>query len=168
MPLSGQRQTLRVRMRTPACGLSIIFVLAMQRCSDSGKYRRLMVKHSSNRSVRPAAADGYSRSSHSASFFSRAMPPLASSRFQVWSQASCARQSEIIPGCFRSKEYFELRDFGRYLSRKDKPRVVTLESDTTLLVQRHKEREERFKGKLKRQAQKLGYKLVPTSEEPAA
>lgn len=61
-----------------------------------------------------------------------------------------------------------LRDFGRYQSRKDKPRVVTLEYDTTLLVQRHKEREERFKGKLKRQAQKLGYKLVPTSGEPAA
>ena len=40
MPLSGQRQTLRVRMRTPACGHSIMFVLGMQRCSDSRKYTR--------------------------------------------------------------------------------------------------------------------------------
>ena len=70
--------TRRVRMRTPACGLSMIFVVARQRCSEGGKPNRLMVKHSSNPSSRLAAADGYSRSSHSASLRMRAMPALAS------------------------------------------------------------------------------------------
>jgi transposase len=42
-----------------------------------------------------------------------------------------------------------------------------IEYDATLWARRHREREERFKAKLKRQAQRLGYKLVPTGEEPA-
>ena len=43
-----------------------------------------------------------------------------------------------------------------------------IEYDATLWAQRDREREERFKAKLTRQAQRLGYKLVPTGEEPAA
>ena len=39
-----------------------------------------------------------------------------------------------------------------------------IEYDATLWAQRDREREERFKAKLKRQAQRLGYKLVPTGK----
>src|SRR5438477_9271613 len=80
MPLSRQRQTLRVRIRTPAWGLSMTLVVAKQRCSEAGTSSRLMVKHSSSPSIKLAAAEGYSRSNHSASFLSRATPPLVSSR----------------------------------------------------------------------------------------
>ena len=50
--------TRRVRMRTPACGLSMILVVARQRCSEGGKPNRLIVKHSSSPSSRLAAACG--------------------------------------------------------------------------------------------------------------
>lgn len=43
MPLSRQRQTRRVRKRTPAWGLSMILVVARQRCSEGGTSSRLMV-----------------------------------------------------------------------------------------------------------------------------
>ena len=51
------------------------------------------------------SADGYSRSSHSASFFSRAMPPLASSRHAAriadftWSFSSSGRAAGPSPSC---------------------------------------------------------------------
>src|SRR6516225_129601 len=80
MPLSRQRQTRRVRKRTPAWGLSMMLVVARQRCSEGGTSSRLMVKHSSIPSIRLEAAEGYPRSSQSASFFKRAMPALASNR----------------------------------------------------------------------------------------
>jgi hypothetical protein len=48
MAASRQRQTRRVRMRTPDCGLSITLVVARQRCSDEGIPKRLIVKHSSS------------------------------------------------------------------------------------------------------------------------
>ena len=79
MAASRQRQTRRVRMRTPDCGLSIKFVVARQRCSDGGMPKRLMVKHSSYPSRKLLAAAGHSCSSQSASFRSRAMPSFASS-----------------------------------------------------------------------------------------
>jgi hypothetical protein len=43
-----------------------------------------------------------------------------------------------------------------------------VEYDGTLWAQRNTQREERFTEKLKRQAQRLGYKLVPLEETPAA
>jgi hypothetical protein len=43
-----------------------------------------------------------------------------------------------------------------------------VEYDETLWAQRDAERERRFEAKLKRQAQQLGYKLVPIEESPAA
>ena len=43
-----------------------------------------------------------------------------------------------------------------------------VEYDVTLSAQRDIQREHRFKDKLKRQAQQLGYKLVPVEENPAA
>ena len=58
IPLSRQRQTRRVRIRTPECGLSMMFVLARQRCSEGGTSRRLRVKHSSSPSRKLAAAAG--------------------------------------------------------------------------------------------------------------
>ena len=58
MPVSRQRQTRRVRMRTPEWGLSITLVVAKQRCSEGGTSSRLMVKHSSSPSLRLAAAEG--------------------------------------------------------------------------------------------------------------
>jgi len=42
------------------------------------------------------------------------------------------------------------------------------EYDATLWAQRDAQREKRFKEKLQRQAQRLGYKLVPLEEKPAA
>src|SRR6516165_7295580 len=62
----------------PGMWASMRLVVARHRCSEGGTSSRLMVKHSSSPSSKLAAADGYSRSSHSASFLSRAMPPLAS------------------------------------------------------------------------------------------
>ncbi len=43
-----------------------------------------------------------------------------------------------------------------------------VEYDATLWAQRDAQREKRFEEKLKRQAQQLGYKLVPIEEKPAA
>jgi transposase len=43
-----------------------------------------------------------------------------------------------------------------------------VEYDETLWAERDAEREKRFEAKLKRQAQQLGYKLVPIEEKPAA
>jgi transposase len=43
-----------------------------------------------------------------------------------------------------------------------------VEYDATLWAQRDAKREKRFEAKLNRQAQKLGYKLVPIEENPAA
>ncbi|SRR5712692_7111153 len=43
-----------------------------------------------------------------------------------------------------------------------------VEYDATLWAERDAEREKRFEAKLKRQAQQLGYKLVPIEEKPAA
>jgi transposase len=43
-----------------------------------------------------------------------------------------------------------------------------VEYDATLWADRDAEREKRFEAKLKRQAQQLGYKLVPIEERPAA
>jgi hypothetical protein len=43
-----------------------------------------------------------------------------------------------------------------------------VEYDATIWARRDGEREQRFRAKLKRQAQKLGYTLVPTEEKPAA
>jgi len=43
-----------------------------------------------------------------------------------------------------------------------------VEYDETLWAQRDAEREKRFEAKLKRQAQQMGYKLVPIEEKPAA
>ena len=43
-----------------------------------------------------------------------------------------------------------------------------VEYDATLWQQRDAQREKRFEAKLKRQAQQLGYKLVPIEEKPAA
>ena len=43
-----------------------------------------------------------------------------------------------------------------------------VEYDATLWAERDTQREKRFEAKLKRQAQQLGYKLVPIEEEPAA
>jgi transposase len=43
-----------------------------------------------------------------------------------------------------------------------------VEYDATLWAQRDAQREKRFEAKLKRQAQQLGYKLVPIEEKPAA
>ena len=43
-----------------------------------------------------------------------------------------------------------------------------VEYDATLWAQRDAKREKRFEAKLKRQAQQLGYKLVPIEEKPAA
>ena len=43
-----------------------------------------------------------------------------------------------------------------------------VEYDETLWAQRDTEREKRFEARLKRQAQQLGYKLVPIEERPAA
>ena len=43
-----------------------------------------------------------------------------------------------------------------------------VEYDETLWAQRDAEREKRFEARLKRQAQQLGYKLVPIEEKPAA
>src|SRR5438034_1404348 len=84
MPPSRQRQTRRVLMRTPDCGLSIIFVVAKQRCKEVRIASRFIVKHLSRPSLRLAPASGYSRSHHSASFFSLTILALASRR-----QAAC-------------------------------------------------------------------------------
>jgi hypothetical protein len=43
-----------------------------------------------------------------------------------------------------------------------------LEYDETLWAQRDTERDKLFEAKLKRQAQQLGYKLVPIEERPTA
>jgi transposase len=43
-----------------------------------------------------------------------------------------------------------------------------VEYDATIWAERDAEREKRFEAKLKRQAQRLGYKLVPIEERPAA
>jgi transposase len=43
-----------------------------------------------------------------------------------------------------------------------------VEYDPTIWAQRDADREKRFAAKLKRQAQQLGYKLVPIEEKPAA
>jgi transposase len=43
-----------------------------------------------------------------------------------------------------------------------------VEYDATLWAERDDQREKRFEAKIKRQAQQLGYKLVPIEEEPAA
>ena len=43
-----------------------------------------------------------------------------------------------------------------------------VEYDATLWAHRDAQREKRFEAKLKRQAQQLGYKLVPIAEKPAA
>jgi hypothetical protein len=43
-----------------------------------------------------------------------------------------------------------------------------VEYDATIWTQRDAQREKRFEAKLKRQAQQLGYKLVPIAEKPAA
>ena len=43
-----------------------------------------------------------------------------------------------------------------------------VEYDATLWAERDTQREKRFEAKLKRQAQQLGYKLVPIEEKPAA
>jgi hypothetical protein len=43
-----------------------------------------------------------------------------------------------------------------------------VEYDATLWAQRDAQREKRFEDKLKRQAQQLGYQLVPIEEKPAA
>ena len=58
----------------------MIFVVAKHRCSEVGISSWLMVKHSSRPSSRLAAASGYSGSNYSATFFSLAMPVLASRR----------------------------------------------------------------------------------------
>ena len=58
MPLSRQRQTRSVRMRTPEWELSMMLVVTKQRCSEGGTSSRLMVKHSSNPSRKLAAAAG--------------------------------------------------------------------------------------------------------------
>jgi hypothetical protein len=51
-----QRQTRRVRLRTPECGLSTTLLMARQRRSERGTSSRLMVKHSSRRSSSDLAA----------------------------------------------------------------------------------------------------------------
>jgi len=43
-----------------------------------------------------------------------------------------------------------------------------VEYDATLWAQRDTQREKRFEDKVKRQAQQLGYQLVPIEEKPAA
>jgi hypothetical protein len=43
-----------------------------------------------------------------------------------------------------------------------------VEYDATLWAQRVAQRQQRFEDKLKRQAQQLGYQLVPVEEKPAA
>jgi len=43
-----------------------------------------------------------------------------------------------------------------------------VEYDDTIWAQRDAQRQKRFEAKLKRQAQQLGYKLVPIEEKPAA
>ena len=43
-----------------------------------------------------------------------------------------------------------------------------VEYDASLWAQRDAERTQRFEAKLKRQAQQMGYKLVPIEEMPAA
>jgi len=43
-----------------------------------------------------------------------------------------------------------------------------VEYDATLRARRHAQRQQRFEDKLKRQAQQLGYQLVPVEEKPAA
>ena len=43
-----------------------------------------------------------------------------------------------------------------------------VEYDATLWAERDAQREKRFEAKIKRQAQQLGYKLVPIEEKPAA
>jgi len=58
--------------------LSMTLVVARQRCREGRMSSRLIVQHSSSPSSKLAAADGYSRSSHSASFLNRAIPALAS------------------------------------------------------------------------------------------
>ncbi len=66
-------------MRTPACGLWMMLVVARQRCREGGKTSRLMVKHSCRPSIRLAAAEGYCGSSHAASFLRRAKPSFGPS-----------------------------------------------------------------------------------------
>ncbi len=77
-----QGVTLRVRMRTPARGVSMMLVVARQRCNADEISSRLTVKRSSRPSSRLAAACGYFCSSHAASFLMRAMP-LSVSSFQA-------------------------------------------------------------------------------------
>ena len=85
--------------------------------------------------------------------------------------------------------HHSLTPFGNYLRRmkaKLSPEAATMatthkiavifytmvknqvEYDATLWAQRDAERDKRFEAKLKRQAQRLGYKLVPIEEKPAA
>ncbi len=71
---SRQRQTFRVRKRTPLCGLSITLVETRQRARLGDKPKRFTVNISPNPSRKLAAALGYSRSSHSACFSIRAIP----------------------------------------------------------------------------------------------
>ncbi len=86
-----QGVTLRVRMRTPARGVSMMLVVARQRCSAGGMLSRLTVKRSSRPSSRLAAACGYFCSSNAASFLMRAMS-LSVSSFQA------ARSTLLTPG----------------------------------------------------------------------
>jgi hypothetical protein len=53
-----QRQTRRVRLRTPKWGLSTILLVAKQRCSERGMSSRLMVKRSSSPSSSAAGRVG--------------------------------------------------------------------------------------------------------------
>ena len=56
--LARQRQTRRVRIRTPDCELSIKFAVARQRCKEGGTFKRLIVEHSSIPSSKLPAASG--------------------------------------------------------------------------------------------------------------
>src|SRR5436853_577860 len=77
---SRQRQTFRVRRRTPLCGLSMTLVETRQRERLGDKPKRFTVNISAKPSRKLAAALGYSRSSHSACFSIRTMPSLGGSR----------------------------------------------------------------------------------------
>ena len=72
-----QRQTRRVRIHTPAWGLSMIWVVARHRCNEGGTPSRFSVKHSFRPSRKLAAAPEYCRSSHCASFSSYPIPASA-------------------------------------------------------------------------------------------
>jgi hypothetical protein len=66
-------------------------------------------------------------------------------------------------------EIYDLNRFGVKL----RARVYTMvkkqvEYDATIWAERDAQREKRLEAKLKRQAEQLGYKLVPIEEKPAA